>query len=141
MRDERGTNQRRETRVPLQATVRISTIDPETDPRTGRSFFRSSDEVCSNVSRSGLFIRTAEPLEPGRRLLVELQLPDGEDIDAVGRVAWVKKSLAPTAERDVGIELLGAAGAELASLQAYVTRRAWRSPSIGSNSSETSSSG
>jgi Tfp pilus assembly protein PilZ len=116
------TNRRREPRIPMNAPVRISTLDPETDPGTGRSFFRSSDEVCENVSRTGLFIRTAEPLEPGRRLLVELQLPSGEDIDAVGRVAWVKKSMAPRAERGIGVELLGATSEELASLQSWIAR-------------------
>jgi hypothetical protein len=130
MSQDRETNERREPRVALSAPVRISTIDPETDPGSGRPFFRSTDEVCANVSRTGLFIHTAEPLEPGRRLLVELQLPDGQDIDAVGRVAWVKKSLAPTAERGVGIELLGATGKEMATLQAYVARLARRAETL-----------
>jgi Tfp pilus assembly protein PilZ len=120
MSDERGADRRREARVPLNAPVRISTIDPELDPGTGRRFFRSSSETCANVSRTGLFIRTAEPLEPGRRLLVELSLPGGEDIDAVGRVAWVRRTLAPEAERGVGVELLGATPDELARLQAWV---------------------
>lgn len=117
---EHGTNQRREPRVPLHAPVRISTIDPEVDPGTGRPFFRSSREFCSNVSRTGLFIHTAEPLEPGRRLLVELTLPGGDDVDAVGRVAWVKRSLAPGTERGVGVELLGATPEELARLQRWI---------------------
>lgn len=112
---------RRETRVPLTAPVRISTLDAETDPQSGRPFFRSSRELCSNVSRGGLFIRTAEPLEPGRRLLVELELPGGNEVEAVGRVAWVKKSLAPGGERGVGVEILG--GDRLASLQEYVSDR------------------
>jgi len=59
MSDEQDTKPNREPRVPLNAPVRISTIDPETDPGTGRRFFRSSDEVCANVSRTGLFIRTS----------------------------------------------------------------------------------
>ena len=123
MSDDRSAEQRREPRVPLNAPVRISTIDPELDPGTGSRFFRSSDETCANVSRTGLFIRTAEPLEPGRRLLVELTLPGGEDIDAVGRVAWVKKSLGPGAERGVGVELLGATSEELARLQGWIAER------------------
>jgi Tfp pilus assembly protein PilZ len=141
MGDRRDPNQRREPRVPLNAPVRISTIDPETDPGTGRRFFRSSREICANVSRTGLFIRTAEPLEPGRRLLVELRLPDGEDIDAVGRVAWVKRSLAPSPERGVGIELLGATPEELARLQAWVSLRARKGDTADSESPGTSSSG
>jgi len=120
---ERGADQRREPRVPLDMPVRIATIDAELDPGTGRRFFRSSHETCANVSRTGLFIRTAEPLEPGRRLLVELTLPGGKDIDAVGRVAWVRRSMAPPAERGVGIELLGATPEELARLRTWIASR------------------
>ena len=53
---------------------------------------------------------------------MELHLPDGEDIEAVGRVAWDKRSLAPTAERGIGVELLGASNEELATLHTYVAR-------------------
>jgi len=123
-----GREQRREPRVPLDLAVRISTIDAELDPGTGRRFFRSSRETCANVSRTGLFIRTAEPLEPGRRLLVELTLPGGEDIDAVGRVAWVRRSMAPTAERGVGVELFGATPEELSRLRTWVASRTGTGP-------------
>jgi uncharacterized protein (TIGR02266 family) len=112
--------------VVLNAPVRIATIDAERDPGTGRAFFRSCSEFCANVSRNGLFIRTAEPLEPGRRLLVELKLPGGSDVEAVGRVAWVEKSLAPGTERGIGVELVGGAPEQLASLQAFVARSARR---------------
>jgi len=121
-----GPEQRRDPRVALQVPVRISTIDPERDPGTGRPFFRATDETCANVSRTGLFVRTHEPLEPGRRLLVELHIPDGPDVDAVGRVAWVKRSLIPASERGVGVELLGAGRAQLASLHAWVAERTRR---------------
>lgn len=122
MSQDREEGARREPRVPLSLPVRIATIDPETDPRTGRAFFRSCSEFCSNVSRTGLFIRTSEPLEPGRRLLVELKLPGGRDVEAVGRVAWVKRSLAPERETGVGVELVGGVPDQLASLQAFVSR-------------------
>jgi len=124
MSDAASDGRRRDPRVDVCAPVRISTIDPETDPGTGRRFFRSTSEFCANVSRHGLFIRTAEPLEPGRRLLVELKLPGGAAVDAVGRVAWVKKGLTPSNDRGVGVEILGAEPEQLASLHAFVARRA-----------------
>jgi len=124
MSQDREDDPRREPRVPLSLPVRIATIDPETDPRTGRAFFRSCSEFCSNVSRNGIFIRTSEPLEPGRRLLVELKLPGGRGVEAVGRVAWVKRSLAPEKETGVGVELVGGVPDQLASLQAFVSRSA-----------------
>jgi hypothetical protein len=125
-REKREANLRREPRVPLNAPVRIATIDPETDPGDGRPFFRSIHELCSNVSRSGLFLRTAEPLEPGRRLLVEIELPGGNEIEAIGRVAWVKRSLTRGEKHGVGVELVGGVADQLASLQAFVSARGQR---------------
>jgi len=95
--------------------VRISTIDPETDPRTGKVYFRSTSEICGNLSRGGAFIPTEDPPAPGRRLLVEIHFPDREPIETIGRVAWSKKVLGSPAtagetqdESGVGIEFLGA---------------------------------
>ena len=61
-------------RVQVRVGVRISTIDPETDPDTGRPYFRTSEETCANVSRGGAYVETNEVISPGRLLLVELQL-------------------------------------------------------------------
>lgn len=71
---------RRHRRMPVRVPVRVSTIDSEVDAHTGRPFFRASREWCANLSRGGVYISTAEPLTPGRRVLVELQLPDGTPI-------------------------------------------------------------
>ena len=54
--------ERRFLRVPVEMSIRLSTIDPEPDPRTGRPFFRASREVCANLSEGGAYIRTGEPL-------------------------------------------------------------------------------
>jgi uncharacterized protein (TIGR02266 family) len=104
--------------------VRLSTIDPEIDPRTGRPYFRASREICANLSRGGLFIRTRDPISPGRRVLIELHLPDGQPVEAVGRIAWSKRVLAPAggAEDDgVGIEILGAPGEQLEALESFIS--------------------
>jgi hypothetical protein len=103
--------QRRHPRVPVTLPVRISTIDPEIDPRTGRPCYRASRELCVNLSRGGLFIHTAEPIAPGRRILVEMHFPDGSPLEAVGRVAWSKRVLGARddAPRDgIGVEFIGA---------------------------------
>ena len=86
--DSRFANRRRYERISAEIPVRISTIEPERDPWTGRPFFRASKEVCANVSHGGAFVKTTEPLTPGRRLLVEVQLPDSQPLEAIGRVAW-----------------------------------------------------
>ncbi len=115
--------QRRYTRVDASVDVRISTIEPEHDPWTGRPFFRASHETCVNVSRGGAFVRTSEPLRPGRRLLVELQLPGGQQVEAIGRVAWARKVLGPDGqdtETGIGVEFLGGAQPQFAQLEAFV---------------------
>jgi Tfp pilus assembly protein PilZ len=117
---------RRHERIDSAIPVRISTIEPERDPRTGRPFFRTLQETCANVSRGGAFIKTDEPLDPGRRLLVEIRLPSGRPLEAIGRIAWVKRVLSSdrqTSESGIGIEFLGGASEQLRALDEYVTHR------------------
>ena len=77
---------------------------------TGRPFFWMSDEFCRDVSRGGAFVITHEPVSPGRRLLLEFELPSGKMVQAVGRVAWSRVRLA-TEDDDVhagiGVEVGG----------------------------------
>jgi len=117
------TNRRRHRRVSVHVPVRVSTIDPETDPRTGRPYFRATREYCANLSRGGAFIRTTDPLSPGRRVLVEIHVPEGEPIEAIGRVAWSKTVLTTSGNNEdsgVGVEFLGASGAQLSALSDYL---------------------
>jgi uncharacterized protein (TIGR02266 family) len=125
------TNRRRHERVAAGVDVRISTIEPERDPWTGRPFFRSLQERCANVSRGGVFVRTDEPLDPGRRILVEIQLPSGRPLEAIGRIAWVKRVMAPASdepESGIGIEFLGGASDHFSALDDYVTHCGSSSP-------------
>jgi uncharacterized protein (TIGR02266 family) len=120
---EYTSKQRRHRRIAVHMPVRISTIDPETDPRTGRPYFRATREYCANLSRGGAFIRTADPLSPGRRVLVEIHMPEGEPIEAIGRVAWSKTVLTTTGDAEdsgVGVEFLGSSGDQLAVLADYL---------------------
>ncbi len=118
-------SQRRDRRIPATFPVRISTIEPERDPWTGRNYFRASQETCANVSRGGAFVRTTELLLPGRRVLIELQLPNGSQVEAVGRVAWTKRVLTPEQpepDSGVGVEFLGGAADQLAALEDFITK-------------------
>jgi Tfp pilus assembly protein PilZ len=117
---------RRYERIAAGIAVRISSIEPERDPWTGRPFFRSLQETCENVSRGGLFVKTAEPFDTGRRLLVEIKLPTGQPLEAIGRVAWVKKTVSGNPAEDlsgVGIEFLGAASEHFEALESYINHR------------------
>jgi hypothetical protein len=129
--ENRGSvNRRRHRRVATDIACRISTIEPERDPWTGRPFFRASQETCQNVSRGGAFVRTAEPLDPGRRLLVEVHLPSGRPLEAIGRVAWTKRIMKPhgrDAESGIGIEFIGAASEQFSALEDYIDTQENRS--------------
>ena len=126
MSDDRS-NRRRHPRIQTSLPVRISTIEPERDPWTGRPFFRASQETCANVSRGGAFVQTSEPLAPGRRVLVELKLPNGAPLEAIGRVAWTKRVLTPHGrnyEAGVGIEFVGGVAEHFSALQEFIDRQA-----------------
>jgi Tfp pilus assembly protein PilZ len=119
------SGRRRHRRVDALLPVRISTLEPERDPWTGRPFFRASQETCANVSRGGAFVRTAEPLTPGRRVLLEFVMPDGHPLEAIGRVAWTRRVLAPL-ERDseagIGIEFLGGPSDQFSALENWIEK-------------------
>ena len=82
---------RRHDRRAVDVDVRISSIDPEIDPRTGRRYYRETEETCATLSPGGAFLRTREPLTPGNRVVLAIHVPgEGEPIEATARVAWVK---------------------------------------------------
>ena len=120
---EYTSNRRRHRRIAVHMPVRVSTIDAETDPRTGRPYFRATREYCANLSRGGAFIRTSDPLSPGRRVLVEIHMPEGEPIEAVGRIAWSKTVLTSSGDPEdsgVGVEFLGSSADRLNALANYL---------------------
>lgn len=122
--DTQDDPKRRHHRIRARLPVRISTIEPDLDPWTGKNYFRASHETCSDVSRGGAFVRTTELLGPGRRVLLELQLPNGSQVETIGRVAWTKRALSPgepEPDSGVGVEFLGGAVEQFAALDDYLT--------------------
>jgi hypothetical protein len=110
-------------REAVRLPVRISSIDAEVDPETGKPFFLTAEEMCGDISRGGAFIMTQEPPRPGARLLVELELPGGEAVQTVARVAWTRVRF-PSEGSDVqtgfGLEFLGGARRHLAAIERFV---------------------
>ena len=126
MSSDAAIHRRRFERVRADIPVRISTIEPDLDPLTGRRYFRASQERCANLSRGGMFVHTHELLDPGRRVLVELSLPDGGHVEAIGRVAWTQYAMRNGSSKGlncgVGIEFLGGASEQLRALEEFVQR-------------------
>ncbi len=117
-----AARRRRYRRVSVQVPIRISTIDPEPDPQTGRPCFRTSRDTCRNVSRGGLFIHTEDPLSPGRRVLLEIELPGGRGFEAVGRVAWCRAAREDP-KSEIGIEFLGGSLDQLVRLEEFLSSK------------------
>jgi Tfp pilus assembly protein PilZ len=116
---------RRHPRVPLRVPVDVTTIDPETDPRTGRPYFRECRELCGNLSHGGMFIATPDPPRPGRRLIVRIHAqPGAAPIEAIARVAWQTPGAAPDA--GAGVEFVGTSAKARAAIDRFLRRACGR---------------
>ena len=119
---------RRHPRIAVRVPVDVSTIDPETDPRTGRPYFRECQELCGNLSTGGMFIASADPPGPGRRLLLRIHTSDGAPpIEALARVAWRKPELE---QPGVGVEFLKPSEAARAAIERMLDSAATRSTPV-----------
>ncbi len=135
-----------ETRTPTETTrkvqaharrglrwpVRVAAIDPEIDPESGLPCYTNFEESSGNLSEGGVFVAMDDTLTPGRRVLVEVDLPGGETVQAVGAVVWRRVSQAArSSERPagVGIEFTGMARSSARALaDALEHRRPRRKP-------------
>ena len=97
-----GPGPQKHPRVSARMPVRISTVHPESDPDTGESFYRIVEETTADLSRGGAFVDSWEPLESGRQVLVEIDLPDGPPLQIVARVAWTRRQLCADSLRRIG---------------------------------------
>jgi uncharacterized protein (TIGR02266 family) len=86
-----------------------------------------------NLARGGLFVRAAKPLAVGKRLAIEIQLA-GELVpwSALGRVVWIRQE--DEGERrppGMGIKLIDADDAVIATIDRLVAERAQTDPGVG----------
>lgn len=142
-----GPGPQKHPRLSARVAARISTVHPESDPETGEPFYRIVEETTANLSRGGAFVESWEPLESGRKVLVEIDLPDGSPLQVVARVAWTRRQLHADALRRIsddssiessrpqahasgraragsvpgyGLEFIGGSRADLARLDAHL---------------------
>lgn len=113
-------------RVATSVPVRISTVDAEVDPSSGRSFFRSAEETTANLSRGGAYVRSWAPLEAGRRVVIAIDLPEEGELQLVGRVVWTRRALRPNPAGELepagyGVEFVGGSRAELDGLGRFLS--------------------
>ncbi len=91
----RAFDKRREPRIPIQLKVDIES------PNDHYLF-----EYSSNLSQSGIFIHTHEPLEPGTLVNIQFALPESELIRTRGEVIWVNDE-EEGEEPGMGIKFIG----------------------------------
>jgi hypothetical protein len=120
------TGTQRYTRVRASVPVRISTVDAERDPDTGKLFFRSTETTTANLSRGGAYVHSWEPLAAGRSVVMSIDLPSGQEIQVVARVAWTRRELRQADSQELqtpgyGLEFIGGTSAELAALDAFLS--------------------
>ena len=64
----------------------------------------------NDLSRAGLFIKTATPLTPGELLHMQIFLPDENEVRCTGRIHWAKRVPASllrlTAKGGMGVRIL-----------------------------------
>ena len=134
------TGEQNYPRVSTVVSVRISTVDPEVDPDTSQTFFRSVEETTANLSRGGAYVSSWEPLAAGRRVLIAVDLPREGEIQLVGRVAWTRRLLRSMQSEGVdspgyGVEFVGVSSTELSALDRYLTTLQPRKQTVSNNGS------
>ncbi len=87
---------RQDIRVPIQLKVNMQS------PNNHYLF-----EYSSNLSQSGIFIHTDDPMEPATQLFLEFSLPDDYIIRCRGEVIWVNDE--EEGEAGMGIKFMGLA--------------------------------
>ena len=131
---ESERSRRLDARADVNLQARISTVSPQTDPSTGRVYFRASDETCENISRKGAFVMTLEPIREGQQLLIEIDLPSGEEVSTLGRVCWSRAKLpSPSDPRQpgFGVEFLSGSRKNYHLFERYVEQVTQDNPEAG----------
>jgi hypothetical protein len=95
---------RRYVRLRVELTARLACLDPERDPRTGLTSYRVMTVRTVDVSDAGLCIRAEEAVNCGRRVVLELDLPDGRTCDVSGRIVWLEPREADGKLSRMGVE-------------------------------------
>lgn len=83
----------RHRRLSLRVKARISTVDAVRDPLTGDRYYRVSEETCANLSQGGAFVATHQPIGRDCRVMLELELPDGQNLQTIGRIVWSRSEV------------------------------------------------
>ena len=79
---------RRHPRRAIALEARVSTLEADHDPNTQASFYILTDAQTLDVGEAGAGLRVDDDLPAGRRVMVELDLPDGSTVLTGASVMW-----------------------------------------------------
>lgn len=123
---ERARRAQAHARHGLRWPVRVSSIEPEIDPVSALPCYISIEASSVNLSEGGVFVPTEDTLTPGRRVLVEIDLPSGSTVQALGAVSWRRLAhAARSGDRPagIGIEFTGIARTSALALAEALEKR------------------
>lgn len=124
---ENYASRQQHRRLNVRVPIRISSIDPETDPDSGKPFFVMSEEVSSNISGGGVCVACSDAMTPGRRVLVEIDIPTGETVQSIAQVVWkrpgiVGSTTTPGERPGFGLRFDASGTIALAPLDRFISR-------------------
>lgn len=96
---------RRYARMRIALPARVASVDPDRNPRTGDTAFRFFEASTVDISDGGLAISAFEDLGSGRRVMIEISLPDGSSVELSGRIVWLEPQREPKLPARMGVEL------------------------------------
>ena len=129
-----NTGMQKFPRVATTVPMRITTVDAEIDPHSGKTFFRSAEETTANLSKGGAYVRSWEPLAVGCRVVITITVAGTRDLQLAGQVAWTRRAVKPGGRDGIqppgyGIEFKGSETAELRALGRFLERLSPRASS------------
>lgn len=71
--------------------ARVSTLKADLDPKTQASFYVLTDARTLDVGDAGVGLEIDDAVAEGRRVMVELDLPDGSTLTRQASVVWCAK--------------------------------------------------
>ena len=77
-------------RVRVKLDARLSTVEAEQEG-AGAPYFVLANATTLDVADAGIGLESDSPIEPGRRVVVEIDIGDGLTVERAGKVVWHSK--------------------------------------------------
>lgn len=89
----------------------------KSEVRTDESMTYSS---TVDLSKSGIFISTPEPLSEGAEINLSFTLPEGNSVDMKGVVRWIREDGDDSKKAGMGIEFIGSSPDQISAINRII---------------------